>query len=832
MHWVQKKSCNFILCSHKGCDLSQIISDIIGSTTLNHEVEYISGGVVNKISYADWLKFGRKYSEEYLCWDGDFLSEAVQFPPVLIKTKVSEIAHTIKETLINTRDSIFAVITDYNCLEHARFLKYNANDYPFIGTISNHEDRILIMHPNQNVFFNVRCTNADVVDSIQEEFEKGIEDIKLFSLVNKSFFSTGRIIMVNVVAAPMFVPSNAEVELCRECHLIHKDILNNKRHLQTFLENLINKEYDDKKNTDNDASKGHFMAILSHTLSFMATGKAVHSIPSITNNNAEKIDSLMLNVEQLRILYSDERRKIIKGDYGTGKSLLGLSHLTYVTNHAEEKTVMYYICWDHVSLLLHDVRRYIRDLRKNEYVEIIPINIVDLSKQFGLLELPSYSKLLDLLFQKHCDVQLHIVIDELDGERMDKEEAQNLHDFFQSAKYNMKNSLIVFLPQSIEKHRTYQCRHKRIAHDKYHFELTGMTVFVLSKCMRATKRNFEFTREVESMILESRNLMSHPPLPNGQAESSNSSQTEFVTKPAPVHADHDDSYKDDERGNAVSETQEFDQFETPIDVDVVTAQLPSNQVDTDIHTETEFKCTRVDAVGHGICGQKPAFVHIYQRQKNEAALSTKLALCLEDIILRSLAVKRLLLFTSNQQMHILKKVLEILGVEYIFYHSSTNYKLIHSSGGVCETLPKHYNLLTNYQASRGREAEEVIVAIDPLDSKLRHLALECFTRSTSRLVITSLSKIGSKSKENVESTGDIMATLVHKKTVLEEVCIKSMQHPNTERPCLKEQFTNRLCVYVNTNSRRFKELYKKAQSLVYEDTDVSTLDPGTVIQKL
>ena len=97
-----------------------------------------------------------------------------------------------------------------------------------------------------------------------------------------------------------------------------------------------------------------FYSLASQILAIMSALSTY--LPSLHGNADERISTILLNMNQLRAINDDNKKKIIRGAYGSWKSIVGkeIVRLIYLTN--KPRTLIYYICLDKHSLMDYHMR--------------------------------------------------------------------------------------------------------------------------------------------------------------------------------------------------------------------------------------------------------------------------------------------------------------------------------------------------------------------------------------------------------------------------------------------------------------------------------------------
>lgn len=92
-----------------------------------------------------------------------------------------------------------------------------------------------------------------------------------------------------------------------------------------------------------------------------------------------------------------------------------------------------------------------------------------------MAKVPTPSQLLKSLVEKHVGKKLHVIVDEFNGKMFGVEEASPLKRYLE-IEASLKDSFVVFFPQSIEKYRSFVSPKKVTKHDKYKYEETGLNL--------------------------------------------------------------------------------------------------------------------------------------------------------------------------------------------------------------------------------------------------------------------------------------------------------------------------------------------------------------------
>jgi len=110
-------------------------------------------------------------------------------------------------------------------------------------------------------------------------------------------------------------------------------------------------ELDEKDDISNDFFK--------NIMTFMAFD--AFDLPSFTKNPENEIKEaqklIMLTPEQRDIVYSTSKHKIIKGPFGSGKTVIAQKILKLVANDSADVELVYYILHDTESVFVKEMEK-------------------------------------------------------------------------------------------------------------------------------------------------------------------------------------------------------------------------------------------------------------------------------------------------------------------------------------------------------------------------------------------------------------------------------------------------------------------------------------------
>ncbi|XP_057298759.1 uncharacterized protein LOC130629532 [Hydractinia symbiolongicarpus] len=812
-HKYYNKESNFSLDTHNSEKIAAHIESITSTPLNKPNIQLFCCGEVQKKSRSEYLRFSRDYVNENCTSNNAFLKEAVQFPPPMVNEEISSFAFRLK-SILSEIGHVFVIFTHYNTMDNLRLLNLNT----YCDRVTDYKHRLLLLHPSQNTFVNIRYTKTTSASTIEEEFRNGEVDIKHLFAINQQFILNSTSRFINVVAAPNF-QTLENIDVCASCQLLDEPIFSDDTKVQNFLLSLglTRKDLDHK-------SKEQYMNILGQAMCFMASRETMNTVPTIKDDIHGKICTVLLSSDQSNILFNQSKKKIIVGPLGSGKSVLALSHLKQLYECCEGKCTIYYVMWSDKTILLKGIEKFVSKFQCNKNITLKVKNAIELAKELNLFKLPTLSQLLLLLLKKHSGMSFHFISDEVDGAMFDNQEALSLKQILEREEA-LKNSMIVLFLQSLEKHRILVSSGESKSHDKYKYEEAGMRVFYLNKSMRTTKKNFNFLVQLEKKISGIESVIKHPVQDKNHEISSAKSGTTSST----IQQNSKQRKVLEIKNSQVESAEESKKiFEEPVDIEEIAAASNYPDVSEDIKTLTKVKCNSAQEVGHNIEGTKPILIHLNYENETEEQSIVMLALSLEYYLDR-VNIKRLFFHNTVEQMITFRRVLDLIRRDYFVYNKQTEWSVIDRCNKVCD-LPADvgYNIITDVHGSRGTDFCETVCAIDVNDTMLRHKTLEGMSRVTDRLIIVCACNIQSATTNS--STGHIIKDLLPE--YLNEVSVECAKNSNKDLHYIEMQVSDKKSIgFVNTNSRRYKNLMERINQIKYEKDESDVHDFARVIRK-
>ena len=763
-----------------------------------------------------WKMKERKYTTTYCCTkeDNSILKESILFPPNQ-NTDIAKLASNIKRLVSNKYNGSAAIITQYNALEHLKFLRYSSEDVGNklgLSSLSEHWDDSAIVFLNDlNVVINLRYTLADDISDIKQELIKCKEDLLLFLLVNRDSALSSNICFVNVIAAPNFEENGTVFQSENAFNsIIGKSNLENYINFENWWNNIFIPDI--QKVGLHETKDSAFMDMISATFTFMATTRI--DVPTLVENTDQQIRSILFSNEQLRAINTSANKKIIIGGYGSGKSIVAMGQIQELINKDDNANVkIFYICYDVKTLHMTEMKHFVKSLKIPSNVEVISKNISELCEDLKIFnKVPLISELIPVLVQVQQPGHIvHFVIDEFNCESLDSAEAKALKNLFTTSE-NLQPSTVVLVAQSMENRRIYNSYdQKTINHESYKYEETGMEVIHLSKCIRNSRSVFMFNNSLQEALSQEKNIFHHPVLPRSSEikEIADTSRSTDLKENVPTNAAHDSEEVMSARKLLQSIDGNKKQLKAPTTMEDLALSLTPDLCSSTVNTETSYKYQLCDDVWHNIDGSKPVLLAFESKPSHEEEYVTKLAISIEHLCFLK---KSHALFLANTRKGrlTLEKVLYCLEKPFILYNSDSDWNIIDSyEKKKLEEMPKECNLITDYQGCRGLQAEQVVVFVDPDDQYHWPYLVESCSRSTNSLVLILIDDLYSP-------TTNILYRCINKTVencLVEVDTICDVTNKNKEQPLKVSELLNfKRQLKINTNSHRYCNFVQKILS--------------------
>ena len=689
------------------------------------------------------------------------------------------------------------ILTNYNPVDHLRLLGLSDKDRNQImsRTYETYDNVVLVIHPEEKwLMVNVVVDGVPDPKTLQLEMEKMNDILKTIYKTGYQKLKEHYMTLIGLIICPCieekdlnskmfpflndskpistFVTKNEwnNVELLED--KFESLVKESKKYIKSFCPNesgaIKRSSMDDKK-----MYTGQLMASMAQRSLFL---------PKVTDNLEEKIDTILLNADQIRTINFPCKWKIINGGFGSGKTVV-LNEIARQMIKQDDIGAICYLPFAPYSLIDKKFEESFHLLCKEEEIEHLSFKLKSISLQECLAEMDlalsdvynltsppkkNVALIMEHLKEKYCTdgKRIAILIDEFPREFISKDYARDLTD---SLEKHFQDITFAISFQSVEKVRELEGYGKISRFSDGSIDIVGVTEFKLGKTMRMARNNYQLNKILQEEIAKSKHIT---PL---KYEATPSLMTLFINKffssQKKVNFDNKkstedlktktkdkDSSDDLEKNGSPHKSNESKNLEKPNpeiseptssstkqsdtsrfhDPEFISKNLPRKPKDKlalSISTKTSFiesKC------GISFCSPTKPKLHLFSSSLNSyesiVCLSVVLENCIRD------AEKIVIICTSKDQVETMKMALDRIDLEkpyhiYIPYllgplpESQQKSEIIKASNST------NFILVTDYRSFRGCEAEKCIMLMDLNELIGPNIFVEILTRAVAYLNI-------------------------------------------------------------------------------------------------
>ena len=437
----------------------KILKQSVVSMSRNNEKDLeIYGGTgemgINVFKVAKWKSKCKSYFNRYYR-----TSDVIVGP-----SDSDRIMETLNSLCSDSKSRGF-IFNNYNIREHMKLLGYKMSR---LGAAPTSENISYIAYIEQkNVIFI--CEKVLNGFSIHQCSKNLVVMVKYFLILyNREIQASG------VKVLGLLIRENGkhkELLECSFCNLFspsYKDF----ESLDTFKDfwNTI-ENYEDWWNFAKCKVQNKLFNDLAAEVLYFIALKSVYGykkrLPKITDDTSQQFRETyyLFTPQQVKIHFSNAKHVVIKGSYGSGKSLLGLKKLEQICkNHRQDKIV--YINFDSKSKLHYVMEKNVKDYVKISSRKIKRINgiqnILDAPDRLIYLCRNIAGQNLSAILQDTVSLKMskpetaktnyHLIIEEYDGETLSHDEAAKITKLVRES--GLMESYIILLAQPLTKSRS------------------------------------------------------------------------------------------------------------------------------------------------------------------------------------------------------------------------------------------------------------------------------------------------------------------------------------------------------------------------------------------
>ena len=314
--------------------------------------------------------------------------------------------------------------------------------------------RFLVFNPSEKIILIIRMTGSKNHGQLKGEVYYCMDEVILLSLLLKDELKGSGVIVTGlVVHSEKTAYSQTGCKDCDNFNVSSK-IFNSGHDIDNFWKTFVSQnifqkfesilETREKRNniTLFEAVASKIIGYLDH-LQFTISEKPVLPIPKKDPAGNIEQAELLLDRYQMETAYSDEKRILLTGNYGTVKTVVALKKLELLHESLKEDEVIYYVNFAGKSQL------HLKVMEKNKTNEKVKVlrGGASLSKIVKSKILPNEAK--DNTNTKN----IQLIVDEYDSQDLSKKESERLYQIFQEEK-QFQHSTILIAVQPIEITRT------------------------------------------------------------------------------------------------------------------------------------------------------------------------------------------------------------------------------------------------------------------------------------------------------------------------------------------------------------------------------------------
>ena len=754
----------------------------------------------------------------------------------------------------NNKNATGLIIRNYDLKNHLNFCGITDDEIKSFSTFQNSQNnietteksqRFLVFNPSEKIILIIRMAKSKHNEQLKGEVYHCMDEVILLSLLLKDELKGSGIIVTGLV---VYLGKNAESQTsCTDCNnfVVSIKIFESSHEFDNFWKTFVSqnifktfksiREAREKSYNVNlfEAVASKIVGYLAH-LQFEISDKPVLPVPEKEPVGNIIQAELLLDKYQMEIAYSDEKRILLTGNYGTGKTVVALKKLELLYQGLKEEEVIYYVNFAGKSQLHLEV------MEKNKTKEKVKVikGGASLSNIINSKILPD---------EKNNNTEnVHLIVDEYDSQDLSEEESASLYQIFQEQE-QFKHSTVLIAVQPLEINRidyfTVAGKEKEYSQARHMFGKLKeiMKVFKLKHVMRTTveinnlieltqsylnnktnqykgeRRNSEgrekgsseeiFPKLRQKLSKVNNNTENKPKLstqnlsakPNNPENIVSGSQSASSKHASPLHykeiIDYDDLYKSTSTPNEKNKRNRRK---------VIKKENLQKVV-------TKYRYTCDSEIGHNINGPLPKLVKL-RKHSNPFEEIVLIAFLLLEII--NIQSKRLCIIHFDKG--------DPLWFQLLF--KDTNFfPGVTVKNNVGEFLRNSGNmiLISNYNYLKGLEFSDVLLILDADEYHLKQFIPEAMARCMNSLTILVRSKHkGNPESDTVTDLADHWQRLNKtEKPVMKILSLKVCsghvfkKHENYKETYCKTEESKCTCYKIHTGCDRYKNLSKKVQLL-------------------
>ena len=438
----------FTFFCHAKIDEDELLGRMAKSSKNDKELLpiYRGGGKKkDKVKLSDWTVESESYFNKFFAKRSN-VNDIICVPQCGPHEDV--VMRTLREWCLMGNRQQALVVQNFDLSKHMKLLKEPNYNFMNFNNAINRPSCYLVYNFNENfILYLCRCKDDQTNKNLEELMNHCVSDLLLLVNLYQDELNLSDAKIIG------FVISNTETrnfklkcELCKK-FVIPFESFQSASTFHFWLEKFTRFFGMHEFSLDQQDNK-IFSLFCKKFISLMACTECEY-LPNFTRNVTSQMEQacLLLNPKQMEILYSSFNFVILKGNFGTGKTIILQKKLEELAQKLTKEQIIYYINYDRKSNALTEVKKFIKHICPKISNRIKILGNKDGLQLSGIFQ--SISKEVGQGIKS-----VHVFIDEYNGEDLTRSEVDLLKMNLQEEHF--KDSIIFIAAQPIEKVRVYK----------------------------------------------------------------------------------------------------------------------------------------------------------------------------------------------------------------------------------------------------------------------------------------------------------------------------------------------------------------------------------------
>ena len=438
----------FTFFCHAKIDEDELLGRMAKSSKNDKELlpVYRGGGKKkDKVKLSDWTVESESYFNKFFAKRSN-VNDIICVPQCGPHEDV--VMRTLREWCLMGNRQQALVVQNFDLSKHMKLLKEPNYNFMNFKNAINRLSCYLVYNFNENfILYLCRCKDDQTNKNLEELMSHCVSDLLLLVNLYQDELNLSDAKIIG------FVISNSETqnfelkcELCKK-FVIPFESFQSASTFHFWLEKFTRFFGMHEFRLDQQDNK-MFSLFCKKFISLMACTECEY-LPNFTRNVTSQMEQacLLLNPKQMEILYSSFNFVILKGNFGTGKTIILQKKLEELAQKLTKEQIIYYINYDRKSNALTEVKKFIKHICPKISNRINILGNKDGLQLSGIFQ--SISKEVGQGIKS-----VHVFIDEYNGEDLTRSEVDLLKMNLQEEHF--KDSIIFIAAQPIEKVRVYK----------------------------------------------------------------------------------------------------------------------------------------------------------------------------------------------------------------------------------------------------------------------------------------------------------------------------------------------------------------------------------------